>query len=98
LGKVLVVQFLNLPQVNNRSIQFNQRLIKVPGAFGIPGYAFKGIYEEVQKTRALEGEKDLIEVQMIQGFEEWEAASQEQRDLVFLWIRVAQCGWFGDGV
>jgi len=59
------------------------------GAFGIPGYAFKGIYEEVQKTRAVEREKvtSLIEAQMVQGFKEWETISEEERNLILMRIK-----------
>jgi hypothetical protein len=54
------------------------------GAFGIPGYALKGIYEEVQKTRGLDVENGTVEAQMLQGFREWEAATEEERNLIFV--------------
>jgi len=61
------------------------------GVFGIPGYAFKGIYEEVQTSRGLEAEKekdrDISEAQMVQGFKEWEAASEEEKNLILLSIK-----------
>ena len=58
------------------------------GVFGIPGYAFKGIYEEVKSTQGPTGEQnDLIEAQMVQGFRECEAASEEERNLIFLRVK-----------
>lgn len=61
------------------------------GVFGVPGYAFKGIYEEVQAKRGLGAEKDvkkdLIEAQMVQGFKEWEATSEDERNLILLRIK-----------
>lgn len=61
----------------------------VSGAFGVPGYAFKGIYEEVQKTRGATKEKDasVAEAQMVQGFKEWETISEEERNLILLRIK-----------
>ena len=58
------------------------------GVFGIPGYAFKVIYDEVKSTQGPTGaQNDLIETQMVQGFREWEAASQEERNLIFLRVK-----------
>jgi len=58
------------------------------GVFGIPGYAFKGIYEEVKQTQGPTGaQNDMIEAQMVQGFREWETASEEERNLIFLRIK-----------
>ena len=61
----------------------------VSGAFGIPGYAFKGIYEEVQKTRGVtqEREASVAEAQMVQGFKEWETTSEEERNLILIRIK-----------
>jgi hypothetical protein len=61
----------------------------VSGAFGIPGYAFKGIYEEVQKTRGVTQEKETsaAEAQMVQGFKEWETTSEEERNLILVRIK-----------
>lgn len=57
------------------------------GAFGIPGYALKGIYEEVQKTRETDPESSNIEAQMVQGFKDWEATSDEEKGAIYLWIK-----------
>lgn len=57
------------------------------GVFGVPGNVFKGIYEEVQKTQEPDLENGTIEAQMVQGFKEWESTSEEQQNLIFLWIK-----------
>jgi hypothetical protein len=57
------------------------------GLVGIPGYAFKGIYEEVRTTQTSATGKDVVEAQMVQGFKEWEAASDKERNLILLSIK-----------
>lgn len=49
----------------------------------------KGIYEEVQTSRGVDDHKDTNEreSQMVQGFKEWEEASEEDRKQILLSIK-----------
>lgn len=49
----------------------------------------KGIYEEVQTSRGVDDHKDASEreAQMVQGFKEWEEASEEDRKQILLSIK-----------
>lgn len=52
------------------------------GAIGLPAYAFKGIYEEVQNARGL-GTDALLKKKLLEkGQEEWECCSREEREAV----------------
>lgn len=58
----------------------NEDLHSVTGAVGIPGSAFKGIYEEVRGGRYKSKE---IEAKLIaRGLEEWEFADMDVRKRV----------------
>jgi len=57
------------------------------GVVGLAGYVSKGIYEEVQISRGLDEHKDESEAQMVQGFKEWEQASEEERRQILFSIR-----------
>jgi hypothetical protein len=46
---------------------------------GLPGYAGRGLYEQVQKARKSKSKKGIREAQIKQGVEEWEATSEEDR-------------------
>jgi hypothetical protein len=53
----------------------------------LAGYVSKGIYEEVQTSRGIDEHKDVSEAQMVQGFKEWEEASEEERRYILLLIK-----------
>jgi hypothetical protein len=53
----------------------------------LAGYVSKGIYEEVQTSRGIDEHKDVSEAQMVQGFKEWEEASEEERRYILLSIK-----------
>ena len=81
-----------LPRSHNTPSQKSNTTTPL-GAVGIPGYALKGIYEEVQKPRGidpgkekLEKEKDIREQLMLRGFKEWKAASEKEREKVYEWL------------
>ncbi|KAG0650420.1 Vacuolar sorting-associated 13A [Hyphodiscus hymeniophilus] len=57
------------------------------GVLGIPGYAFKGIYEEVRTTHSAAPQKDVAEAQMVQGFKEWEGLAAEDCKSILLRIK-----------
>ncbi|PMD53155.1 uncharacterized protein K444DRAFT_668700 [Hyaloscypha bicolor E] len=57
------------------------------GIVGLAGYVSKGIYEEVQTSRGIDEHKDVSEAQMVQGFKEWEEASEEERRYILLSIK-----------
>jgi acyl-CoA reductase-like NAD-dependent aldehyde dehydrogenase len=57
------------------------------GIVGLAGYVSKGIYEEVQTSRGVDEHKDIAEAQMVQGFKEWEEASEEERRQILLSIK-----------
>lgn len=59
----------------------------MPGAVGLVGYVSKGIYEEVQTAREPEQNNDVSEAQMMQGFKEWDQASEEERRKILLGIK-----------
>jgi hypothetical protein len=49
------------------------------GAVGVPAYAFKGIYEEVQSMRGMSTEDQLRTKQLKQGQDEWEMCTEDER-------------------
>ncbi len=56
---------------------------------GLPGYAFKGIYEEIRRSQEPDKQNEKAksrEERMIQGFEEWDKASEELRNDIYLMI------------
>ncbi|KAE9373935.1 hypothetical protein N431DRAFT_374616 [Stipitochalara longipes BDJ] len=57
------------------------------GVVGLAGYVSKGIYEEVQTSRGPDEHKDVSEAQMVQGFKEWEQASEEERKQILVSIK-----------
>lgn len=48
-----------------------------PGAVGLPAYAFKGIYEEINKTR---GPNDEVIRLREQGEQEWDACEVDTKN------------------
>jgi hypothetical protein len=56
------------------------------GAVGVPAYAFKGIYEEIQSARGLSPEDQLKAKQVAQGQKEWEMCTVDERaDILGKW-------------
>ena len=54
--------------------------------WGIPGYTFKGIYKELQKHLGSSVQNYIVAARTAQGYDEWHAASQEERlDVVGRW-------------
>ena len=52
----------------------------------MPGYAFKGIYKEMQKRRGASLQDYIIAARTAQGYEDWNKSSPEQRsDVVNGW-------------
>jgi hypothetical protein len=49
------------------------------GAFGLSGYAGRGLYEQVQRARKSKSKKSTREAQIQQGVQEWEATTEEER-------------------
>lgn len=59
-----------------------------PGAaiFGIPGYAMKGVYKEMQKQFGSSVQNYIIAARTAQGFDDWQSSSVEERaDVVRRW-------------
>ncbi len=58
----------------------NRRLLtRDSGALGLPGYAGRGLYEQVQKARKSKSKQSIREAQIKQGLQEWEATTEEER-------------------
>ncbi|KAF4619053.1 hypothetical protein G7Y89_g14794 [Cudoniella acicularis] len=58
------------------------------GAIGLPAYAFKGVYEEIQKARGVSGNEQLRADQVAKGREEWEACTEDERDAILgMWYQ-----------
>ena len=51
------------------------------------GYVSKGVYEEVQTAREPEQNNDASEAHMMQGFKEWDQASEEERRNILVGIK-----------
>lgn len=64
-----------------RSVQIfaTTTVLTETGAFGLTGYAGRGLYEQVQKGRKSKSNKKVREAQIKQGIEEWEAITDEQK-------------------
>ncbi|KAK5121275.1 hypothetical protein LTR85_005441 [Meristemomyces frigidus] len=59
-----------------------------PGAavFGIPGYAMKGVYKEMQKQFGSSVQNYIIAARTAQGFDDWQSSAAEERaDVVRRW-------------
>ena len=52
-----------------------------PGAaiFGLPGYMMKGVYKEIERQFGSSVQNYIIAARTAQGFDEWQAASPEER-------------------
>ena len=56
------------------------------GACGVPGYAFKGIYEEVRKLGSGSLAKTIAAARMAEGEQEWDHLTGDGRmAIVILW-------------
>jgi hypothetical protein len=55
-----------------------------PGAVGLPAYAFKGIYEELHKSRGPNVDRHVVDLLAARGEEEWEASGLEERNKVLM--------------
>ncbi|TKA33339.1 hypothetical protein B0A50_00892 [Salinomyces thailandicus] len=63
-------------------------IVLKPGAavFGIPGYAMKGVYKEIQKQFGSSVQNYIIAGRTAQGFDEWQSSLPEERaDVVRRW-------------
>ncbi|TVY42041.1 Vacuolar protein sorting-associated protein [Lachnellula subtilissima] len=54
----------------------------VSGVVGLPAYAFKGIYEEVHKSRSNNVDGHVIDLLLAKGEEEWKTCGVEERSNV----------------
>jgi len=59
------------------------------GACGVPGYAFMGIYKEIQRQNGTENPDSRVALRLAQGDEAWKAATEKEcRDIVIKWLTV----------
>lgn len=68
-------------------------IVLKPGAavFGIPGYAMKGVYKEMQKHFGSSVQNYIIAARTAQGFDEYQRATpEERRDIVMRWKMLQQ--------
>ena len=57
---------------------------------GVPGYTFKGIYEQVHKKRSTSAGKYVVAAQTAQGWGELESATEEERNvIIWKWYEVS---------
>lgn len=52
------------------------------GIWGIPGYAFKGVYAELKKHFGSSVQNYIIAARTAQGYEEWKESTPEQRSTI----------------
>lgn len=52
------------------------------GAFGLPAYTFKGIYEQIQKKRGFDVEEYFVAMMLAQGDEELKMCILEEEKIV----------------
>ncbi|KAI9874462.1 MAG: hypothetical protein M1830_009725 [Pleopsidium flavum] len=65
-------------------------VLKPQAAFwGVPGYAFKGVYKEIQKHMGSSVQNYIIAARTAQGYEEWKSSTGEERlDVISRWHSV----------
>ncbi|KAI9703540.1 MAG: hypothetical protein M1820_005844 [Bogoriella megaspora] len=60
------------------------------GAFALPGYTFKGIYQELQKFTGSNSQNYIIAARVTQGHEDWQRASAtDKQDIIRKWKAVS---------
>jgi len=61
---------------------FSCWLTALAAILGVPGYAYKGIYKELRKSRGKNVQDFIIAARTADGLEDWEASTVSEREKI----------------